>query len=367
MEQSMKAGDSRIRLALIPLAQAAVITAAVLAALCPVSCSLTEEGIRISDGDYTSPVINAFYITGADSAQIRFSKEVYMKASSVSLVGGTDSGRVAVETVYEEPDCASGADSERECAVDFHFSEPFETGAECQLYGEAEDAAGNTLTFLLPFQGYNDDVPSVVMSEIHPMYTASTLKSGKVYKCEFVELFALSDGNLSGLELYSAYDGDSKAFRLPAVRVKAGEYVVVHLRSAGDGCVSELGDDLTLSTAKYSCDTARDIWSGNGKARLGDNDDVILLRNPADGKILDAVLYAPSGAAAWKNDSLAAAAALAAEAGLWSPDADVRNAACSDGMTASRTLVRSAVAENNGASAWSVADSKNVTPGYAAR
>ena len=97
-----------------------------------------------------------------------------------------------------------------------------------------------------------------------------TNSSGKYYKCEFIELRILSDGNLSGLELYSAYDGDSKSYIFPVLDVFRGEVIIVHLRKKDETAVNELGSDLALSKSKYSSDKARDLWAENENARLGD-------------------------------------------------------------------------------------------------
>lgn len=96
--------------------------------------------------------------------------------------------------------------------------------------------------------------------------------------------------------------GIPSLFSFPDVEIKKGEIVIVHLRSAGRGCISELDDNLNLSSATYSVDGIRDIWSGNKDgSRFNDNADIILIRNPATGVIIDALPYAKSTYETWQQ------------------------------------------------------------------
>ncbi|MDE5899493.1 MAG: hypothetical protein K2H09_09580, partial [Treponemataceae bacterium] len=256
---------------------------------------------------------------------------------------------------YSQPEAGDGI-----CFVDVSLCGKLETGAQYVISGTVFDAAGNSLTFSQQFLGFNESLPEIEITEIHSMYAKGTSAGQDVYKNEFIELHIMADGNLSGLELFSAYDGESKLYSLPAVEVKKDEVVVVHLRTKGDGCVNEVGDNLALATAKYSNDAVRDLWSENEDARLGDKMDVILLRNN-DGRLLDSVLYACEADTEWKNAAMQAAAESAVDAGLWGPDASVSSAARADGMTASKSLVKAAGKAH--AEAWSVTATNKETPG----
>src|SRR5574344_213247 len=215
-------------------------------------------------------------------------------------------------------------------------SKALETGKKYELYGEAEDESGNTLTFCIPFTGFNSEVPDLLITEIHPVYTAGTRDGVKIYKNEFIELYAETAGCLSGIAVSSANDGDKSMYELPPVNVARGDVIIVHMRTKGDGCISETDSDISLSKAFYSCSTARDVWSPYEGASLGDLQDVVMLKNMSSGKILDAVMYAPAGTAEWKNDAVRAAAGAAAAAGVWNGSAP-SDAAASDGLTGSRT------------------------------
>lgn len=369
-------------------AETAVISVVVLACVFPVSCRVTEEGLKVLTGDYSPPTVQSYKVTGNSSLEMQFSEAVKIKGSVVTVHTENASANDSDETL-PAPSllAASGtagaigaqqAYSEDSTKIMFTFETALNTGTRYDLYGEVEDTNGNTLTFCLPFTGFNSDVPRLIITEIHPMYASGTSGGAKVYKCEFIELFALTGGNLAGLELSSAYDGDEKTFTLPAVKVAAGDVIIVHLRTKGDGCISETGDDLTLSTAKYSSGTARDLWSANEDARLNDSADVIMLKNTADGIILDAVVYAASTDVSWKTDAIKEAAQQACDAGIWTGGVLPSSAVISDGLTASKTIIRSNASAlygemKNGtltaapvpslASDWSVSATSKETPG----
>ena len=94
--------------------------------------------------------------------------------------------------------------------------------------------------------------------------------------------------------------------------------MIVHLRSIGDGCISET-DDLNASTATYSAKNGRDIWSENTKPRLGDNTDIVVLRNSLDDSIMDAIMYVAEDVVEWTKGMPAMAEAVAA-AGIYESD-----------------------------------------------
>ena len=180
-------------------------------------------------------------------------------------------------------------------------------------------------------------------------------------KEEFIELLVLHDGNLAGLEIFSA-DKNAAVYTFPAVQVKKKEIIIVHLTNADeDGAVSETGGNIKLSkTHWYSSDRARDLWNAGKKSCMAKEADVILLRNARDKRILDAFLYAPEAAEDWTSETLKQAAEEAAAAGKWS-GADVNSAAKSDGIVPSKSFVKSG--RKNAASAWSITKSRGESAG----
>ena len=323
------------------------IVSSVLLCMNPISCKMSEETIDVAEAK-SSPVIQSYEVTTSSNVSVVFSKEVNVVDAKLFFDDSKDSLSVSYD----------GALQENSYHVNFAFPQELEVGKSYELYGEVEDLEGNSLTFNLPFVGYNNDIASLEMTEVHPKYAKIT--SG--FKCEYVEFVVRSSGNLSGLEIVSGYDGEDKKYTFPAVQVNEGDFIVVHLRSKGEGCVSELSDNLKLSSGKYSSDSARDLWAANEDARLGDESDVVVLRKVSNGEILDAVLYATSETTEWKKDLQKELATKVVESKKWEPDSSVTSVAIIDGITAAKSLVKNA--KDNCATSWSVTESSAETPGY---
>lgn len=369
-------------------AQAAGISAVVLFAVCPVSCKMTDEGLKVLSGDYTSPVIESYTVPGASSVSVVFSEPVTITGAVVTPVTDTssaeDNDSAVNGTAAPSLEAASGVNGAMPVVVSYDdgqktviltTSSEFTVGASYELYGEAEDDAGNTVTFCLPFTGFNNRIPRIIITEIHPGWVSGS------DRCEFVELYALTAGNLAGLKVASANDGDGRGFVLPPVEVQAGEVIVLHMRKRGGKCINETGSNLALAEGSekenYVSDTARDLWADNEKACLSDKEDVIVLENTFSGGLIDAVLYAQGNTTAWKNDAVRSVAEKAAEAGIWN-SSEPSAAVSSDSMTATKTLARKqckalydavrkgAIAEGaipQKADNWYLAGSKEVSPG----
>lgn len=331
-----------------------IISASVLLIVCPLSCRVTEEGIVVIDENYSCPKIENFYVTGENQVRIVFDQKVRINEYSINP-------KVSVENVNVS--CAENG--EGLCIFDIVFSDSLKIGEKYQFYGEVSDKIGNTLTFSLPLLGFNGKVPEMEITEVHPKYSSGSNSSGKYFKCEYVELRVLSDGNLSGLELYSANDGSSKSYFFPAIEVFKGEIIVVHLRTKEDSslAVSELNSDFTLSKAKYSSDNARDLWAENESARLGDEMDVILLRNSVDNSIIDCVCYADESYSEWKNEEMQNAVKLAVEAGKWNSSSILDSVRFSK-MTATKSIER--ISSESFAKGWQLSKSSGETYGVVA-
>lgn len=331
------------------LIKAFVISALVLSTFLPFSCKVTEQGIvLLNTNEYKFPELDSFSVTGEKSLRLAFTESVELEECLLTPDIGISSKTV------------QNSWNGNLCLYEIEFSEKFQVGRSYSFYGVVTDRTGNSLSFSLPFSGFNGDVPELMITEVHPKYTSSKLSSGTVFKCEYIELLVTKGGNLAGLELFSANDGSEKAYKFPALEVKTNEIILVHLRSKGEGIENELENDIGLSTGKYASSFARDLWAENETARLGDDMDVILLRNTWDGSVLDAVTYAPSGAADWKSVEMAEAALSAASFGAWNSEA-VGGAVCSDGMTATKSFLRTG--KFGDSDSWCLSKTSGETPG----
>lgn len=299
----------------------------------PISCRLTDEGIDVVEEDLIAPKIVSFLVEDRSNLVLTCSKQVSVFDTNVKSTDGT----------YIE-EGLSATYSDDGTAVSFCLKNPTEIGTAYEFSGVIKDRGGNSLTFSLPFTGFNENPARLLLSEVRSKHQTS---SGEIKRAEFVEVYVLKEGNTAGLEIESGSDGAEKKYVFPSIEVKQGEYITVHFRTvAGTGCIDELGDDLSLSTASDSCNGSRDLWIENTDTRISDND-VIVLRNSCSGSLLDAVLFSASGKTSWYYENSKDLAQQAFEKGIWTGGGEVEYASCSDGVTVARTLCRQNIKDIN--------------------
>lgn len=260
-----------------------------LFAVLPMSCKITESGIHVLNGDYVCPKIQKFYLEDSKTLKLDFSEPVKLK--SYNVFSDSETSLKAKELICE---------NEKEIAI--RLDEEMIIGKNYELYGVVKDEYGNSLTFEIPFLGFNGNVPKLMITEIQTTTVSSRTKfetENDFYKNEFLEFVALTDGNLSGIELVSAYDGYERTFVMPALEVHKGEVVVIHMRKKGNGCVNEIGEDLNLATAPYSRDGVRDFWIDDERTAIGNKTDILILWNSDNHVVLDAVMYCESKYSEW--------------------------------------------------------------------
>ncbi len=348
----IKIQKEKLRQCLVVAAETVVIVGIMLAAVAPVSCKITEQGITIVGGDYTPPVLNDFTVVDERTVRLEFSEKVsvydYVVAEITDNLFGSETHSATID-LSPAIERASGVYGSVPCSVSaledgtviITLEQDMQVGQGYEFYSEVRDKTGNSLTLAVPFAGYNSRVPDLVMTEIQTESVSSqrtTEKEAGIYRNEFVEILVLKGGNLAGLELCSAYDGETKKFEFPPVEVQTGEIFVVHMRARGNGCISETGDDLNAATSSYTTAGVRDLWTDIETTTLGNKTDIILLRNRADRKLLDAVMYRASTIEAWTK-LMIDYSALVDESGIYE-SGDVENAFIADNMTNSRTMYR---------------------------
>lgn len=352
MRENMKGIGKNIMRTAIPCLQTAILVSAVMMAMNPLSCRMTKFGLELLHPDAAMPVIRGFSVTGKQRISIEFSGAVTLTDSALSP---------AIEIVgVQYTESESGA-----YIVECEFAETLAAGKRYAFSGRAEDESGNSLTFSLPVEGRNYEIPALEITEVHNRKGSGKEHSVAYPKEEFIELLVLHDGNLAGLEIFSA-DKNAAVYTFPAVQVKKKEIIIVHLTNADeDGAVSETGGNIKLSkTHWYSSDSARDLWKDGKKSCLADACDAILLVNPVENTVLDAFLYAPDAAEDWPKESIRLAAERSVDAGCW-PDADVKSAVQSDGISPSKSFIKTG--RKNAADAWDISKSRGETPGSVRR
>ena len=343
---------------LFTMVQVMVITGITLFALSPFSCKISEEGIKVIGGDYVPPVLDSFTVINESTLQLCFSEKVNLTQGIVSKV--SDKAYDSLEhSETEDLSAALAAANGAEGSISssFEYSEDGKTvtialeketeiGESYEFYGCVKDLTGNTLTFAVPFTGFNSRIPKIVMTEIQTVSVSSQStkeKEAGIYKNEFIEFLALTDGNLCGLEVCSGYDGESKKYEFPKIEVKKGEVFTVHMRNRGNGCISEEEEDLTQAFSSYTSDSVRDLWTDITETTLGNKTDVIIVRNQANGSIVDAVMYRDSAVTEWSK-SMGDYAALVYESEIYA-SAAIEGACDVSDKTDSKTIQRSAAAE----------------------
>lgn len=335
---------------LLVLFQSVLLVFVVMFSVIPVSCKVSEEGIEIIGGDYENPCLQNVTVLDSSRVELQFSDSVSVRdvVVSKSIKGISDSDEHS-ESFCLSPSLAAACGEYGHINVNTNISNDGKTltfildseteiGTKYEVFGTVEDCVGNSLTFCVPFLGYNSSVPKMIITEAQIKYGSGTLKGEKIYRAEFIELLALEDGNLSGLELLSASDGEDKKFVLPAVNVKKGEIILVHPRTKGEGCINENDDNLNLATAPHSKDGIRDLWSESESSFYNDSTDVIYLRNSVDNSIADALLYAKEDATEWGKNVLPVVNKIF-ESGICESN-DISNATTSEKVSPLKSITR---------------------------
>lgn len=314
------------------------VTLVVLVLLClnPSGCRSTVEGVDLIDGDYSVPKIKSFCVASSNCVAIDFSRNVTV---SDVCVFRKDGGGLNSQVCFAE------YENDSKTAM-LRFPDSTVTGETYVAEGTVRDENGNTLTFSIPFLGYNENMARVILSEVRNCYGIASVNKVKVHKGEYVELYVLEDGNLSGIEICSASDGSKTRYIIPPCEVKKGDYVTVHMRKGNtkkvveDGMISELGSNLLLSSHVDSS-SSRDLWSENLDSVFPDND-VVYARNSQNGKIIDAVVFGKSSLKTW-NTACERILQKLWDSGIWQGGFEADRIVCADYVTstaASRSYSR---------------------------
>ncbi|MDD7417035.1 MAG: hypothetical protein PUK48_06685 [Spirochaetales bacterium] len=316
---------------------AALLSVVVLSFFTGISCTLNPQGIHILNGDYTSPKLLSFDLLSENSASVRFSRSIILDEIQVENL--TSKTKVDIEAT----DNGNGV-------WQINFTENMDCANFYTLEGNVKDEHGNSLYFKNKFQGYNSRVPQLQLNEIRTELSKP--------KCEFIELLILSDGNLAGMQIITASDGEEKSIILPPAEVKKGEFVVIHMRKLEEDCVNELYENTLISGGTES-GTHRDLWIDNTSARIAKSD-IIIVKDRFDGNIVDALIFRESSCQNWKNEYMNKCAQEVFQSGIWQ-GTDEESAVCSDGLTVTRTLCRKD--DSHSQNSWIVVGTGKHSPG----
>jgi len=182
--------------------------------------------------------------------------------------------------------------------VKIHLKENFELQTEFFIKLDVKDNLENSLSVEVPLF-VNDWIPEIEINELRAVYSGSTSRA------EYIEFKVKSAGDLNGLQLYIMWESKKPyIFDLPAVDVKSGEYITLHLRTLESVCVNEFGEDLAESTGIDSSPAARDLWISGSTTKWLHKTDIVYLQD-ANGRILDAVILNETPGEKWSRGHFA--------------------------------------------------------------
>ena len=234
------------------------------------------------------------------------------------------------------------------------FNEPLTEGKSFTADIQIKDSSGDKHNHTIPFSARNNRMPALVFNELRTEYTKD--------KPEFVEFLTLGPGNMGGMRFFISYHSVSEpVYEFPRMEVKAGEYIVLHLRTPDESCIDETGPDLALSGGSDAQDSARDLWLPISSKILHKTD--VLWLMDQDDRIIDTVLLCEKPTEWGKNNSTTAAELLGRK-GAWLPSVDPAAAVVTLGTTNTRTICRDeTVPHSPRADNWYIAATSNATPG----
>jgi len=267
------------------------ITLILILCTCNFACQSNLDTLSFLNVEYDPPKIESFKVDSSQRLLISFNNTVQFNQCSLTLLEDKRNDIPVIINSLEEQGC-----------YEIILEKQTELSKQYLFEGSILDKKGNTLTFEINFNGFNDHPAILILSEIRNAY------SSKDKKAEFVELYVKQSGNLYGLSLISAYDGDDRKYSFLPVEVNEGEYITVHYRMIqdkegcyiDDGMIDEIDINLALSTAVDSNDKARDFWFDNNKAVLGTSD-ILLLYNDNDDTVMDCIMWQPSDKKEWSD------------------------------------------------------------------
>lgn len=306
------------------------------------SCSLDSPGVTVWGGDVTCPKMIRMTVVSGNELVVSFSGKISVQRADVTLIAAAS----VIPVIWKE-----GGDIN---SISFLLKDAISIGRQATLAASVTDIQGNSLSFSVPFVGYNDRVAQLRFNEIRVDYSKP--------KVEYIELYVLKGGNTGGIEIQNAMNAVRPSYEFPPVEVAAGDYLVYHLRSVEEGLVNET-DVLNASAGVDARPGARDFWDTLKSAPLKKTN-VLVLRERKEGAIMDALLTAETGKTAWPEDKVKLLAEEAVAAGAWMPGSTVQDAVCSTGTSPTRTLGRNELSLDSGSAAdWKICATGKCSPG----
>ncbi len=231
------------------------------------SCGPLEDFRQFTERDIQPPVFISMGTQSPDNLEIQFSEEINQK----------------IDYLFFDPNIEISAINIENSILNIKFSKLLEPGYMYKIEVSVSDLAGNSLTVLSNFYGYNSNLPDISINE----FTCQ----GSSTRPDKVELKVLSDGNTAGMCIYEGIDAIWKQKKiLPPIDVKKDEYIIIHFKP--QGIAEEIDETLSKDTSGglNTNPEAWDLWLEGGSGLSGNNGTITVFSNPM-GKLIDGLIY----------------------------------------------------------------------------
>ncbi|MDC7125639.1 MAG: Ig-like domain-containing protein [Spirochaetales bacterium] len=328
-----------------------ILAASIMTISCS-SCSPIEDLRDFSGTDLFPPVIEGISPINERSISLQFNENINIDSAPIITPAV---GEITIEN--------KGSN------LILNFSSNLNAGTHYVIEATVEDESRNSMKFMMPFYGYNSNIPNILINEF--------TTQGSAKHPDVVELLVQEGGNLAGLFLVEGTtDYIEDSFTFPSCEVSAGDFILIHFKPKGIAEeIDETTSELSISEGFDASDTARDFWveGGNG---LGGNNGTICLYSFPGGELIDAVLYSNRtsssdekysgfGSTKMLNKSI-----QIQEEGGWNSLSDNLKLSPEDAInpedsTATRSICRTpGAADTNSATDWHITPTSGYSFGY---
>jgi len=327
-----------------------------------ISCIPSVIPPQFKPEDITPPVVVSWAMSDETTITIQFNELVSIQDHAITIKQELQPSQNQSGTVIL---CGDTILDNNGTTLHIQLPAPLEAGKQYNVSGTVKDASGNSSLFVLPFWGYNPDIPKLLISEL--------VTQGSSTHPDAIELFAVTGGNLAGITVYIGTPSQySYKYSFPACKITQGEYVVLHLKPQGIPEEIDEISNVTISGGLDASATGRDFWSKNTDGSLpGTNGTVTIFSNPL-GYCIDAVIYSDRTSASDSNYRGFGTANMLIQVqdivtnNWWSMPDGIKPeaAACSAGTTSTRTLCRwSNQSDTNTNQDWHIVPTKGISLG----
>lgn len=303
-------------------------------------CTPLEDYRQFIVRDIIPPMFISMGTPDSKTLEIQFSEE---------LSSGPD-------YLYIDPDVEISSVTVENDKIQVLFEQDLEPGSLLKIEISVSDLAGNSLTVISDFYGFNPNLPELKINE----FTCQ----GSATNPDKVELRVLSDGNTAGICIYEGVDTEwAQRKILPSIDVIENDYIIIHFKPQGIPEEVDETQDKDISGGLNVHPAAWDLWLDSGTGLSGNNGTITVFSNPR-GIFLDGILYSNRTSSSDENyrgfgsTTMRTKADRLFELGGWIAAGELiapEDAINPDDSTATRSMCRKAVfVDNNDSLDWHI-------------